>query len=1322
MSTNSNTPSSTPSTTTMPVFDLVEDELGTHGAGLYTIGIDSTGYKLQKLSYDSDNDTYSPDGDPIEIATTDTSAGQAYLNGVTSDPLTTSAHGTYTPSTQPTQQEDDTGIPVHFLTVGIELMLDDYGLSLSNGFGTYAVDIETDEAGAVTGGMLAPVTYDSMAEEYNPMVHNMNISLSSTAANEIKNILNNMSPMGELKTTLWNKVGQIDGVDIFGDGATVALSNEFDIVYTPKQPVLDFSSLDSTSSPLITDIAQDAPTSGTYVWYSSGSETSTNYIKFQPVKLEHTDATTYVLDSSQSDIVVESGDLLGNYTFDQLMEKINTLHQIDGGRVGDLPGQPRNVLLIEGEGGNPIADIADLGSDSESWWVRDHNYEFQPFYSSSGSHDSSQSMYERFGLTEGDFASYVDFHVNGAGNTDELVGYFTGNDPFFNGLNTVVSSNGGTIAGVDETGTSVSGTAGTDVYLIDDYHVSASAGSDIFIMGMGSSGQNSYAITQNLMYDDVTGAENLAASDPSADMDVLYVSWLPDGVTVDSNWGSVSHGSGGTGSQVYTDYFVGIEVFSLTDNDDYFAGGGAVDINWIDPGSGDDIVFGVDSVFTVLDYSSSPSDGAAVGVDIDNSGVISTKVADHIAEDNRIDGIDGAVIHDNGHIDVYTNVDYFVGTAADDTFIGGSGSDQFNAMWSDVDGDTFDGGAGDDTLIIEDSITNRGIFGDVYDAAPGGAAGVNSIDLNSIEVIKTGSMTAGYVYNVTGTNEHLTDKNDIDIELTAVERIDIREYVENASPGADNAEVYVVDSYEFLEGGQGDLRDMYYVTSLGHSTFDIHDGETPTYQILSEDTLGYDANIYYSGHHTDFDRSKNVVDWTALGTAAAASAATNNNENWQGHESIFFAWYDPDAEGAAEAYEIAVKYDDNDEIWRIANKAFDTFSDITLSSQDASTLNAMSHAIEQNSSLAFGEGETLRVYLGAAYQDITNVINSDVNVGGWDFSQAFTTSRSTYYIEIPNGTEATTQQVKVVYNSGTSAWELRADEEILVNIPAFRVAIEDNADTLDVDESASVVAGSAAAELISAGDGADTMLGGGGADTYAIGNGDADSGLAADAFGVVGDIINEVGGDIASSLGDSVNFTNIESIDNIFFDRSQIRFEKAESTLSITSNNIDAETQALTKDVVHIFDHFNADLPFRQVEQLLLDEGWGLDQIWNLVADGQGGSNRDILVGGSDNDTLVSGGGVDVMKGGAGADTFKLGSSDVTVDKIGEAHGDVTMIRDFVSGEDFIDVSALGITDATDVTVQTDNGKTYVVNASHVLAELVMDSDTTVTNEDLILL
>ena len=91
----------------------------------------------------------------------------------------------------------------------------------------------------------------------------------------------------------------------------------------------------------------------------------------------------------------------------------------------------------------------------------------------------------------------------------------------------------------------------------------------------------------------------------------------------------------------------------------------------------------------------------------------------------------------------------------------------------------------------------------------------------------------------------------------------------------------------------------------------------------------------------------------------------------------------------------------------------------------------------------------------------------------------------------------------------------------LVNIPALSVIASDIVGT-EADESASVVAGGMV-ELISAGDGADTISGGGA--TYAIGANDSASTLAADAFGVVGDVINEIGGDIASTLGDSINFT-----------------------------------------------------------------------------------------------------------------------------------------------------------------------------------------------------
>ena len=112
----------------------------------------------------------------------------------------------------------------------------------------------------------------------------------------------------------------------------------------------------------------------------------------------------------------------------------------------------------------------------------------------------------------------------------------------------------------------------------------------------------------------------------------------------------------------------------------------------------------------------------------------------------------------------------------------------------------------------------------------------------------------------------------------------------------------------------------------------------------------------------------------------------------------------------------------------------------------------------------------------------------------------------------------------------------------------------------------------------------------------------------ADAFGIVGDIINEIGGDLSSDAGDSValaGLTGENAIDSVAFERTAIRFEDDEATLRMTTTNADG-----TSDVVHIFDHYNEDLPFRQVEQLLLDEGWEDDQIWNLVA----GTKNEILM------------------------------------------------------------------------------------------------------------
>ena len=54
--------------------------------------------------------------------------------------------------------------------------------------------------------------------------------------------------------------------------------------------------------------------------------------------------------------------------------------------------------------------------------------------------------------------------------------------------------------------------------------------------------------------------------------------------------------------QKYSTEFAGIEGYELTDYDDTFTGGGGLDIDWIDPMAGNDIIMGDSDVYTVLEY------------------------------------------------------------------------------------------------------------------------------------------------------------------------------------------------------------------------------------------------------------------------------------------------------------------------------------------------------------------------------------------------------------------------------------------------------------------------------------------------------------------------------------------------------------------------------------------------------------------------------------------------------------------------------------------------------------------------------------------------
>ncbi|NKD78126.1 hypothetical protein HEQ60_10185, partial [Haematospirillum sp. H1815] len=127
----------------------------------------------------------------------------------------------------------------------------------------------------------------------------------------------------------------------------------------------------------------------------------------------------------------------------------------------------------------------------------------------------------------------------------------------------------------------------------------------------------------------------------------------------------------------------------------------------------------------------------------------------------------------------------------------------------------------------------------------------------------------------------------------------------------------------------------------------------------------------------------------------------------------------------------------------------------------------------------------------------------------------------------------------------------------------------------------------------------------------------------------------------------------------------------------------------------------------------------------------EGGTGHDTLEGGAGSDALDGGDGDDVLRGGEGADTLTggAGSDRFVYNTVSETTGD--RITDFTSGEDRLDMSALGSfafskegPQARSLWVQTQGNGQLVLgdtdgNAATAEIRLVLDSASTVTAADL---
>ena len=489
------------------------------------------------------------------------------------------------------------------------------------------------------------------------------------------------------------------------------------------------------------------------------------------------------------------------------------------------------------------------------------------------------------------------------------------------------------------------------------------------------------------------------------------------------------------------------------------------------------------------------------------------------------------------------------------------------------------------------------------------------------------------------------------------------------------------DIYQLIQGGQGDLGEMLYVTT--GQTIDNATGASNYSGGLNFNS----SEVFYSGHHTDFDRNSSRDGWAAsVGQAFTASEA----KVWNDEVAQFFVWYDADATDNIEGYEIAVKYQNGDiNAWGIDNRQFDTFQNVTV---DQTLADAIKAQFGDSVSVELGE---YRVLYEAAYTDIETIVNSNADVTKWNFDFQPTSSRSTFYIQVGGGetglngsagisdTLVTNIKVERVADGADGfEWNVNPQAEILVNLPILPGDANDN-----------VLISGDSAETIEAGKGSDVMMGQGGSDNYKISAGDTRDASGNDvvgSYGVAGDVINEIGGS-SEDKSDAITLSSAKSIDELSFSRTQIASEYWDNTLKI-----DVKYDSGAEDTLYVFDHYNQDLSSRAVEQLFLDDGWDSSEIWNLIVgdfnegnnidEYDGTSGQDVLLAGTKVSNLYGGNGQDIMIG----DSSSLYSRDTTFE-LGDRNGNWDQVADIIQGfgsGDHLDLSALGISDETEIKVE----------------------------------
>jgi len=555
-------------------------------------------------------------------------------------------------------------------------------------------------------------------------------------------------------------------------------------------------------------------------------------------------------------------------------------------------------------------------------------------------------------------------------------------------------------------------------------------------------------------------------------------------------------------------------------------------------------------------------------------------------------------------------------------------------------------------------------------------------DLSILDGLTTGQLVlaeeivGGYIISGQENDGNLYSTVIEDVEQVSLLSDDVKYFGTGEITGSQE------DIYQLMLGGQGDLGDMLYVAT----------GETLNSTTgVGEYSAGVNfisGEVFYSGHHTDFDRNSSASGWANSVAAAFQVDGQDTARLWNDDVAQFFVWYKPSE--TADSYEIAVKYQNGDvNAWGIDNRQFDTFQNVTIDQNIADAINTQ-----------FGDAVNVelgeyRVLYEAAFTDIETLISSSDDVKNWNFDFQPASSRSTFYIQVGgdatgvNGSSGISDTLvtnvkveRIDVGEGNFIWNINPQAEILVNLPVLPGA----------DENDNVMISGASAETIEAGKGSDIMMGRGGSDNYKIVAGDtldASGNSVIGSYGVAGDVINEIGGS-SEDKSDAITLSSAKSIDEITFSRTEIANEYWGNTLQI-----DVAYAAGGTDTLYVFDHYNQSHSFRAVEQLFLDDGWDSDEIWNLIVgdidettgidEYEGTAGQDVLMAGAKVSNLYGGDGQDIMIGDqySKETTFELGNKDGVWDQVAD------IIEGFGVG-DKLDLSALGITEAADIKVDGD--------------------------------